>query len=274
MVKWLIDTSILEGRLNNKLPEIARAQGHEVFEVAFFKGSALPEIPFEDSDCVVVYGSHQFCRAVGVGRFNPGMFGLCDRTHVLKYLSNLPTEWFLNNQPTMTTWKLFTENKSLWYDFYKTDRIFIRPNSGFKTFAGQTLHRDEFEFEVNSMNQLTSVENETLMMIAPPKELLGEFRFVIADGQVLTGSEYRWDNKLDIRIDYPDECFDLAQKVASHPWQADFAYTCDVALTPDGPRVVELNSFSCAGMYACDLEKVVQGISATALKVWNGEASL
>lgn len=273
-VKWLVDTSILEGRLNNHLPEVIRAQGHDIFEVAYYKGTELPVIPFDSQDCVVIYGSHQFNRAVGLGRFRPGSLGLTERTNVAAYLSNLPLEWFLNADGVFTTWEQFKQRKDFWYDLVQGDRIFVRPNSGFKTFTGLVIPKHDWEHELNAMDQLTSVMPETLIVVAKPKELLGEFRFVVADGKVLTGSEYRWDNKLDIRIDYPIECYELAKQVAEHDWQPDFAYTCDVALTPNGAKVVELNSFCCAGLYACDLEKVVSGISAVALKEWRGEASL
>ena len=274
MVKWLVDTSILEGRLNGHLVQEIRRQGHECFEVSYLKGTTLPEIPYGNDECVVMYGSHQFCRAVGARRFIPGALGLTDRTNTTAYLSNLPPEWMLNSDGIHTTWKLFKHNPARFYEIFSSDRIFLRPNSGCKTFTGLSIPIEDALHEINCMDQLTSVMDETLVMVAGPKELTGEFRFVVAEGKVLTGSEYRWDNKLDIRIDYPPECFDLAQKVAEHQWQADTAYTCDVALTPNGPKVVELNSFCCAGLYACDLEKVVEGISLVAEREWRGETSL
>lgn len=272
--KWIVDTSILEGRLNNHLTEVIKAQGHELFEVAYFKGVDLPHIPFDPQDCVVIYGSHQFNRAIGPTRFRPGSLGLTERTNVSTYLSNLPLEWFLNSDGVFTTWAQFKERKDFWYELVGGDQIFVRPNSGFKTFTGLVIPSHDWEHELNCMDQLTSVMPETLIVVARPKELIGEFRFVIADHKVLTGSEYRWDNKLDIRIDYPIECYELARQVAEHDWQPDVAYTCDVALTPNGPRVVELNSFCCAGLYACDLEKVVKGVSDVALKEWRGDVSL
>jgi hypothetical protein len=84
--------------------------------------------------------------------------------------------------------------------------------------------------------------------------------------EVVTGSEYRWDNVLDVRTDYPQSCWDLANKVAKHSWCPDIAYTCDVCLVDDEPKIVELNSFSSAGLYACDLEKTIDRINKIALK--------
>lgn len=150
------------------------------------------------------------------------------------------------------------------------DGLFIRPNSGLKTFAGQRVTAADFDDHVSTLEQTSGVMPDTLILVSKLHDIQGEFRFVIADGKVVTGSEYRWDGKLDIRRDWPEECEALARQVAEHEWQVDIAYTCDVALTPDGPRIVELNGFSCAGMYACDLEKVVDAVSAAAWREYHG----
>lgn len=271
-VKWIVDTSIIEGRVNGNLVGILRERGHEVFTCAFFKNTPLPELPDWEGQCVVIYGSHQFNRAVrGVKSYQPGSLGLVDRTEVNSYMSNLPLEWFLNRDGVMTTWAQFQQRRDFWFKVFPGERVFVRPNSGFKVFTGTTVSLEEWDNDILGLEKCTGVMTETPMMVAPAQEILGEFRFVVAEGQVVAGSEYRWDNVLDIRRDWPEECWNMAQQVASHPWQVDIAYTCDVALTPEGPRVVELNSFSCAGLYACDLELIVDGVSRAAWREHTGE---
>jgi len=132
----------------------------------------------------------------------------------------------------------------------------------------RTIMFDKWNYTIELLEDVTSVTDETMILISPLKDIIGEFRFVVCDGQVVTGSEYRWDDRLDIRIDYPIECFDLAEKIANHDWQVDDAYIVDVASTIEGPKVIELNSFSCAGLYACDLEKIVKSLSSVSLKTW------
>ena len=271
-VKWIVDTSILENRVNGNLVQILQDRGHEVFQCAFFKNTPLPEIPFREEDCVVVYGSHQFNRAIrAVRNFQPGSLGLVDRTEVNAYMSNLPLEWMLNREGVMTTWAQFQQRRDFWFRIFPGSRVFVRPNSGFKVFTGTTVSDAEWDNDILGLEKCTGVMSETPMMVAPAQEILGEFRFVVADRKVVAGSEYRWDNVLDIRRDWPEECHALAEQVAGHPWQVDVAYTCDVALTPEGAKVVELNSFSCAGLYACDLEKVVDGVSVAAWREFTGE---
>lgn len=270
-IKWIVDASILDrGLPRGHLPDIIRAQGHEVFTLQWARGMEVPHIPFDPKECVVVYGSHQFQRALNF-KYQPGSLGLTERTNAMNYLSNLPLEWFLNQDGIFVSWTMFKAQKQRWFDLFGGDRVFVRPNSGFKTFTGTTVSRDEWDYDIQGLDKLSSVMDDTLIMVAGSKPIKGEFRFVIAEGQVIAGSEYRWDDVLDIRIDYPEECRALAQQVASHSWQVDVAYTCDVALTDDGVKVVELNSFCSAGLYACDLEEVVRGVSRAAYREWSGE---
>ena len=270
-VLWILDESII-GRLTfsqRSLPDILRDHGYD-----FFLAKSDNQLDFEIPDLghrpVVLYGSHRFVRSVNkTARFGPGALGVNERTQATQYLSHLNIDWFLNRDCEFMTWQMLKNRLPGFFYKYATDTLFIRPNSGFKTFAGQTIKWSTWDHDISSLDQLSSVVPDTLILVANTQELQGEFRFVIADGKVIAGSEYRWDGKLDIRRDWPQECWDLADQVAKHPWQVDIAYTCDVALTNSGPKIVELNGFSCAGLYACDLNLVVKGVSDAALKDWN-----
>jgi len=203
--------------------------------------------------------------------YQPGALGVNERTKASCYMSNLPLDWFMNREAVFMTWKMFKARaRELFYD-QDTDRLFVRPDSGYKSFAGQVVNYGTLEEDIKTIDQLSGVMDETMIMIAPCHDIKGEFRFVVADGKVVAGSEYRWDGRLDIRRDWTPECEELARKVAEHDWQVDIAYTCDVALLEDSVKLVELNGFSCAGMYACDLNKVIPAVSAAAIKEFFGD---
>lgn len=273
-VKWVVDDNILRTYRTRQITDVIRDLGYELHQVTWDPLSPLDPIPFSADDCVVLYGTHQFVRAVQKQyQFQPGALGVTDRTCVAQYMSNLPLDWFLNRDAIMTTWGIFKQRREDWFFMFggKQDRVFVRPNSGFKTFAGQCIRWSHIDHDIATIDKLSSAMDDTLILVNGDLEIKGEFRFVIADGKVIAGSEYRWDGILDIRSDYPEECRQFAEKVAQHPWQVDIAYTCDVALTLDGPKLVELNGFSCAGLYACDLEAVVHGISSTAWREWSGD---
>jgi hypothetical protein len=149
--------------------------------------------------------------------------------------------------------------------------VFIKPDSGMKEFTGKVITWDKFDDEISSMNQIERVDPETLCVIAQPKPIAAEFRYVIADGSVITGSEYRWDNILDVRRDTLPICDELAAHVADMEWQADRVYVCDIALSNGVAKIVELNAFSSSGLYACDTHKIVAAVSTAALKECYGD---
>lgn len=261
-VKWILDGALLEYHNITGLPDIIRSQGHDCFVTKFSPPENVPSIPFKLDDCVIFYGSHIFVRAISsVYPFQPGALGL-SRSDFATYMSNMPLDWFINSDAVMTTWRMFLSKKEQWFDIFDAD-IFIRPNSGFKTFAGQVLTRENFDFETNSISQITSVMDETVMVVSSAKSIISEFRFVIANGKVVAHSHYSWDDSFISEV--PAECLEKANQVAKHTWQPDIAYTCDIALTGDGAKIVELNSFSCAGLYKCSLEDVVREVSKAAL---------
>ena len=277
-VTWYLDDRILERLIygQRKLPDVIRSNGYEVVVVQRNDNGSYPDVVARPEQCSVLFGSHEFVRALTPGgRFQPGGLGVNQNTQATAYMSNLPLEWFLNRFSDFMTWGMFKwrlanlPGSLPWNDV--TGKLFIRPNSGFKTFAGTVLDLNkDLALDVKTIDELTGVSPETLIMVNHAAPLDGEFRFVIADRKVVAGSEYRWDGKLDVRRDWPQSCWDLAQKVAEHEWQVDIAYTCDVALLDGEPRIVELNGFSCAGLYACDLDLVVQGVSGAALREWSG----
>jgi hypothetical protein len=57
-----------------------------------------------------------------------------------------------------------------------------------------------------------------------------------------------------------------AQALAATPWRPDEVFMLDVCESGDGLRIVELNSFSCSGLYACDLPAVVAAVSEAATR--------
>lgn len=56
-----------------------------------------------------------------------------------------------------------------------------------------------------------------------------------------------------------------ARALASTSWRPDPLFMLDVGEVDGGElRVIELNAFSCSGLYACELEPVVRAASACA----------
>jgi hypothetical protein len=216
----------------------------------------------------VAYGSHEFCKALQRQHSGGLYFGLTSRMDYLTYVSELPDIEFLNSPAVATSWQQLRANPQFWQSVMGGTGLFTRPNANAKTFTGQCLPYAQWEDRCAGLDQTSSVMPTTTVIVAPQQQILGEFRFVVAGSVVVAGSEYSWAGRLDVRQDWPPECYALAARVAERGcgWTPDSVYVVDVALTPSGPRVVELNSFCCAGLYACNTLAVVRAVGAQALK--------
>lgn len=296
-ITWVVDNIINERNFYQTgfptLAEAARELGHDVIETkyvpfrdrasldnhmidafkignlerGFYNGDGSAN--FDHTRPVLFHGSHEFIRSA---RNTWGMKEDC-----------CPLAYCREENLRFSTFATYHGDKLLSKDYVilsyaemirrysrQNRTIFVKPNEVTKAFAGRVINFADFDFEVNSLNQIEKPDPEMLCVIASPRSIIGEFRTIICDGKVITGSEYRWDDKLDIRIDVDESCWKLAEEVAAHPWQPDRVYVCDVALTPIGPALIELNSFSCAGLYACDTRKIVEAVSRAANKEFYG----
>lgn len=292
-ITWVVDNIINERNFYQTgfptLAEAARELGHNVIETKyvpfrdrtdlyrhelsdgrrlFNDGKKLGTCLIDNEDCVIFHGSHEFIRSARATNY-------FKRTCPLAYCreENLRFSTFAtyHGDKLLSDDYIILSYAEMIRRFRNEDRdIFVKPNEVTKAFAGRVINFKDFDFEVNSLNQIEKPDPEMLCVIATPRNILGEFRTIIVDGKVVTGSEYRWDDKLDIRIDVDESCWKLAEEIAAHPWQPDRVYVCDVALTPLGPALIELNSFSCAGLYACDTRKIVEAVSRAANKEFYG----
>lgn len=127
--------------------------------------------------------------------------------------------------------------------------LFIRPSLSDKSFNGGVV-KDE--------QNLKSLPDE-IVLTSDVQDILSEYRFIVINGEVVTGSQYARDKQMDVRIDYLDECFDMAAHAASI-YAPMGAFACDVAETESGPKVIEYNGFSTSGLYACDGRKIVRAM--------------
>lgn len=270
---WLLDSNIIDGpNVIGDLPKAIIGAGHNLYTTKY--------IPFSDTqdygpahwvnEPTIIYGTIGYIKKCKVP-FVPGVYGLNQNTDCNFYYPELPSEWLLNSQFVMIPFGSMKNDPYRLFDLFDCNSLFIRPVSGRKTFAGTVITRYNVIDELSASMQLTSVMSETICLVSPAIDIQSEYRFVIGNHEVIDGSEYRLDNVLDIRHDWPAECWKLANLMAKHSWQPDVCYTVDVAITGDGPRIVELNGFSAAGLYACDKDLIVNRISEIVMKDFNGE---
>lgn len=271
---WLVDELLTERAADSGFPSLeqaARELGHKVYKTKYIPFSREPDwfisTKFPKGSCVVTHGTVQFCQQI--------------EKHFGKMWT--PSMYFNANVKSWSKFAPYIGNDLLNDDYIilpyedvkrrlvSQEAIFVKPESGLKEFTGQVIsYKEDFE----KLSPHHKIDPTTLCVVAAAKDIRAEFRYVIVDKKVVTGSEYRWDNKLDVRIDTHPVCDAMAKKVAEADWQADTVYVCDVALVDgDQAKVVELNAFSSSGLYACNTYKIVEAVSKAAYWEWCGEGS-
>lgn len=285
MALWVIDDLINENAYPGvvSLAEAAKSLGHDVLRTKYvpfsnaddfsshydykLNGKKVSSSILQDAALMkmptIVHGTVEFCKVFErcVGRqYTPGLYFNKNVKHFSRFAAHLG-HVLLNREFSILPFRHACRECFMSY--------FIKPESGLKEFTGQVVNFSSMS-EQDVIKQLcphSSIDPETLVVISQPKQIKAEFRYVIVDKKVVAGSEYRWENVLDVRSDTHPVCTALAEHVAQAEWQADRVYVCDIALLPDDTaRVIELNAFSSSGLYACDPYTIVQEVSTAAKK--------
>lgn len=276
-VAWVVDTYLTDRARGitgfPTLVEAAAELGYEVYQTKWVPGSRAPDpgIPFGDDRCVVTYGTHPFVRQIQkayAGRWQPGAYSRIE-THGYTATAAHLGDLMLNEDffliPFGEVLRRGPERLG--------DAFFIKPEAVTKAFTGHVMRRATWDVDVKTLVEVQHVKPDLLCVVAEPQEIEAEFRFVVADREVVTGSQYRWDDRQDVRLDVLPICREMAEEVARRPWQPDRVYVVDVALL-DGrskARVVEVNTFSSSGLYATDTRAIIEKVSAAAWREFTGE---
>ncbi|MDO5624028.1 MAG: ATP-grasp domain-containing protein [Pseudomonadota bacterium] len=146
------------------------------------------------------------------------------------------------------------------------DQFFIRPALDNKSFAGSVMTWQELEDFRAGVAKVADAPDVTLrptdrVVMAPLTQIEAEFRMFVVGGEVVTGSRYKVGDRLSVASEVPQAVFQYAKECA-RLWRPNDAFTLDVAVTAGGLRVLELNSANSAGVYACDVGRIVQAVNA------------
>jgi hypothetical protein len=146
----------------------------------------------------------------------------------------------------------------------KTTKMFIRPNSGLKTFSGSILTPETFQSEFTMLNNWGLCKE--LVVYSPYKEIESEFRFWIVGNKAKAYSEYKRCLGYEFEpSEPPQEILDLVSKFEFDDedpalWAPDNSYVLDVCMNEGKAFVVEINALSTSGVYWCDLRVLFTAI--------------
>lgn len=145
--------------------------------------------------------------------------------------------------------------------FGKEAKIFIRPDSGDKPFTAQLLDIVDLDKFLESHQ---NIEHE-LIIISSPKDIIGEWRFIVTKNKEILGySLYMYQGLISKMPHVPEEAINFVKKLLEIDYYPDNVFTIDIVQNSSGFHLLELNSFSTAGLYACKLSNIVKKVSEIA----------
>jgi hypothetical protein len=178
----------------------------------------------------------------------------------------------LNDRHVIMTGIEAIERRDEIFDTFARDgRVFVRPTGCVKVFNGRCVDAASYA----SALAPTRYDPATRIVAATPKTIGMEWRFVVAEHRPIAVSQYYDQGVTAIAKGCPAEVWAFAEKVlAEVNWEPDEIFIMDVCAAEGKLHLLELNGFSCAGFYDCDLARIVGQASDLAARAWEGKQQL
>lgn len=223
---------------------------------------------FEPEDCVVVRGSIQFCQMLQrEAKWVPCVYCNWKAFECTNYFPKLKNHLLNGEEYMMLPYgDLLRQKEKIYHTFGVDDTVFIRPNRGNKIFTGEALKKEKFEKMVECLG-FYDVQSSELCVITYPVNVVAEYRFIVVDGIIIAGSKYRPTREEVVGGSF----WDYAQEVVSETqYNPNRVWSIDVCVTAGGRvKILEIGSFSSAGIYRCNTDAIVENVSRVALDEWS-----
>ena len=220
--------------------------------------------PDNEDTCVFFFGSLQMARKIlREKKWRPGAFLTLHNYRCEAYYPNM--EQFLFNTPyTLLPLSRMMATLGELEELYGCEGcLFVRPDSGFKTFTGQVFEVGIIQAEFDKLRGFYDFPMSTMVLVSSPKNIRHEYRMFVVDDEVVAGSTYKKDRRSVVSPDVPDEVYDFTRKVlAETKFRPDPAWVIDVCEDGDGQLwVLEIGSISCCGIYGADAMAIARAVS-------------
>lgn len=154
-------------------------------------------------------------------------------------------------------------NEEPWFGKFKDlkdqvyEPVFVRPISSLKIFPGTVLKPENLDDWLQNYGH--GIDPETEIAISEYTDIWAEWRFFVINGEVITGSQYKLNGRLENRP--ADRDLLMIAHAAVTQWLPLPNCVMDLALTKEGLKVVEFNCIHSSGLYDCNAKKIVTAIA-------------
>lgn len=262
---WIIQENFCREAAWDSLVEFLERMGipHSVHKVVPFVGELIPE-PVITEPHVIVMGSYSLRHPAKRHGWVPGVFDLHEQD--FEQQRRHWGEEMLNFDSRVCAFRDI--------EFGEDPALFIRPVHDSKVFSGKVYEPAAVaewkeKLALGDLGNGSSLSLDTLVQVCVPKIIYAEYRYWIVDGQIVTKSEYKRGDQVVATAEV-DERIDEYVRLRIAEWQPAAAFVIDVCETPDGPRIVEINTLNAAGYYAANLPKLVMALEAYSADIRQG----
>lgn len=260
-VVWVLEKQAFPGT-HAAFKAAVQELGHEClpWRDEWLEQDVLPALPNRG---VVFRGSLSNADAIRQrGLWKPGVF--CDTAKFCctAWYPGAQT-WLLNETWHATTVTEFVDSPDSVIQLLGAEgAVFVRPDGPLKEFSGRVLSKADVNLK--SLDHGFYYDRLDLPIIVAPARHVGrEWRFVVVSKAVVAGSEYQATQRVAIPAAPGSEAWSFARDVASRLTPPEAVYVMDVCESDDGLRLLEVNPFSGADLYACEPREVVRAVSAS-----------
>lgn len=263
-MKWILQNNIYEEEGFEALLSALERQGADVVHVKVvpFEGSleaVSGTLPPKGADAIVL-GSYTLSRVAKQMGWKPGSF-----------LDNL------DYRVQVQRWgdKMLNSDAEV-YEFgsvpFQEQPFFMRPVHDTKAFTGLVLDWGQYTEWAEGLRRCPELADpvydplgvnlltlSTPVMVCRKKEIYSETRLWMVERKAITSSQYKVGT---IKRYQTPEFTDsrVIEFAESLGWYPNECHVIDVADTPNGLKVLEVNNFNSAGFYKGDMQRVIAAI--------------
>jgi hypothetical protein len=230
-------------------------------------------LPFET--CVIANGTIKMCKLVKENleenwgaKCYPITYSNWPKYKCSSYYSHFGPYLFNDKYCLMSLKELERQKFDIWAQYGKDALIFIRPDSGEKEFRAGLLDLLDLGKFMDNNEDLW----HDLVLISTPKKILWEGRFVCSKHkEIIASSTYQFQGQVTQIPSVPNGakefCQEILNKVNYYP---DSVFCLDLCQDSDKNFwLMEVTSFSSAGLYCCDKKATIRRVSEMAWEDFN-----
>lgn len=259
-ITWILERDVFNDN-HDRLAEAAKAAGHRMvsWDDFWWEDGKWPKLK---DDYAIFHGSlGNADRIASELPWRPGAFCNTPAFACSAWYDNAG-QWLLHSKWVFSRVSDFVaEPERYLKELDSPQSFFVRPDSPLKPFSGRVVRLDELSLETLDYGFYYD-DKDLPIVITPATDVGQEWRFVIAGQKVVASSAYEASDRTETGSDCPPEALSLANEAAKALVTPDPVYILDVCETGGNYRLVEINPFSGADLYACDRGAIVAAVDA------------